>query len=180
MKSLAPFDSLTETVSIYTSLLFHDIPFIMNKIQPADYGLELFFINSRNTKFNVRPKLCHICKLNSQAFGALLLSQALLYRLTKKQRSETCELSRLWHNFGWTLNLMFLSISWIFFPSATGATSYFSLMKFKSCSIETYDIYGWATSVHRRQFRLVPFHHSNIIEIGLSNTWHQSGRFWDV
>ena len=53
----------------------------------------------RNTKFNVRPKLCHIW-LNSR-FTAWRRSSA----------PKACELSQIWHNFGRTLNLVFLSIS---------------------------------------------------------------------
>ena len=80
----------------------------------------------RNTKFNVLPKLCHIWS-NSQALGAPLLHQAMKCRshFIAWQRSsapKACDLSQIWHNFGRTLNLVFLSISWIFILSATSAT----------------------------------------------------------
>ena len=68
----------------------------------------------KNTKFIVRPKLCH---------------------LTQSRRSsapKACELSQIWHNFGRMLNLVCLSISWIFISSVNGATSYLSVMDYTS------------------------------------------------
>ena len=42
----------------------------------------------KNTKFNVRPKLCHIW-LNSQAFRALLLRQAIKLNLANWVKYDT-------------------------------------------------------------------------------------------
>ena len=75
---------------------------ITNALMPM-----LFQEIERNSKLNVRPKLCHIW-LHSQAFGALI-PQAIKW----SSASKVCEWSQIWHNFGRILNLVFLSISWI-------------------------------------------------------------------
>ena len=62
----------------------------------------------RNTKFNVVSRIVSYIWLNTFI---------------------PPHLSQIWHNFGRTLNLMFLSISWIFIPFATGAASYLSIIK---------------------------------------------------
>ena len=56
----------------------------------------------------------------------LLLRQAIHFIAWRRSSAtKACELSQIWRNFGRTLHLVFLLISWIFISSATGATSHF-------------------------------------------------------
>ena len=70
----------------------------------------------RNTKFNVWPKIVSYLTQFARFRSAAPSSgdNVTLYRLAKSSAPKACKISRIWHNFDRTLNVVFLLISWIF------------------------------------------------------------------